>query len=112
MKFAPTLYAALNEGKRKWEEGRSKGECVNAAMDLIASRIRAFEEGNHGHISTKVDYILINDPDTLEELGNELTQHTAKSGVLVLSGAIWVGKTRLIDNVLLGDENIILGRGQ
>jgi pantothenate synthetase len=85
---------------------------MKVAMDLIASKIRAFEEGNHERISTKVDYILINDPATLEELGNELTRYSAKSGVLVLSGAMWVGKARLIDNILLGDENIILGKGQ
>ena len=44
----------------------------------------------------RLDYVSINDAETLEQLG-ELGDRTA-----LISMAAFIGKTRLIDNVVLG----------
>lgn len=55
-----------------------------------------------------LDYIEMNDPesfDVLPESESRATWETEVTGrPVILSGAMWVGKTRLIDNIILGDE--------
>lgn len=61
----------------------------------------------------KLDYIEMNDPVSFEVLPNSTTRSSWEAdedGVgrdnerpVILSGALWVGKTRLIDNIILGD---------
>lgn len=54
-----------------------------------------------------LDYIRINDSDSLEELGDHVNNVLNMSASL-LSGALWVGKTRLIDNIILGAVHTII----
>jgi len=61
---------------------------------VIKKAVEAFIE-NHPH--TKIDYVSLCDPVTLEDLGTLENEN-------LLALAVWVGKTRLIDNRLIRDK--------
>jgi pantoate--beta-alanine ligase len=46
---------------------------------------------------TRIDYVSVNDAETLEQL-DELSDRPA-----LISAAVFIGKTRLIDNIVLGN---------
>ncbi len=80
---------ALSQSLRKAETlirgGEKKSSAIIAAMEkMIRSRKNA-----------KIDYVSIVDPDTLGPLA------TVESGALIAL-AVFVGKTRLIDNTIIG----------
>jgi pantoate--beta-alanine ligase len=73
-------------------------------------------------VNMKLDYIELNWVDSFEPVGDfnfeasrpESGAPTSDLGIsgapaMILSGAMWVGKTRLIDNLLLGDTENIIG---
>ncbi|KAL5531244.1 hypothetical protein ACEPAG_4121 [Sanghuangporus baumii] len=104
---APALYRALKRAQSFWESGRAKDACVKAAVDVLEmEEIVAAENGVH----MKLDYIEMSDPWTLEPVPGAETMDSGERAdrVFVLSGAVWVGGTRLIDNVILGDSGKIL----
>ena len=83
-KAATVLYCALSAAKAKYDAGERDAEMLRAAMSsTIAAEPLAREE-----------YVSAADPDTLAEL------ERIDKGVL-LSMAVRIGKTRLIDNFLL-----------
>ncbi|KAJ6515017.1 Pantoate-beta-alanine ligase [Mycena vitilis] len=91
-KLAPTLYRALKAAEQAWNDGQSKTVCVDRAKELIAS---VSDE-------MRIDYIEFNDSDSLEPLdGSRCIE--IESQPVILSGALWIGTTRLIDNIVLGD---------
>lgn len=101
---APTLHAALAEGRKSWTEGLSKAECITRACSVIQNRAAAMvQEG----IEMKLDYIEMNDPksfDVIPDAEDRAKWETeAADRPVIISGAMWVGKTRLIDNLVLGD---------
>ena len=101
---APALYTALRGAARAWEAGTSKQEAVQHALQVLEAAKREGEE--HG-VEVRVDYIEMNDPDTFDVLGDEQVQRSDGAPV-ILSGAVWFGQTRLIDNLILGNgEGII-----
>ena len=78
------LKQSLDLASRLVEEGHQKASDIKKAVeDLIRS-----------HPYTKIDYVSICDPVTLEEI-----DHVEKSTLLAL--AVKVGQTRLIDNCIL-----------
>ncbi|KAJ6498328.1 Pantoate-beta-alanine ligase [Mycena vulgaris] len=90
-KIAPTLYRALKAAERAWSDGYEKTACVQRATDLIQEVPEI-----------RLDYIEFNDSDSLEALdGAQCIE--AGSKPVILSGALWIGTTRLIDNIVLGD---------
>ncbi|KAK0188636.1 Pantoate-beta-alanine ligase [Armillaria mellea] len=91
---APKLYAALQSAEAAWNAGLTKAECIDKAVEVIRGA------------SVRLDYVEMNDPDTFEMLDGATR---AKEGAVILSGAVWVGTTRLIDNIILGDANKIWG---
>ncbi|KAH9995516.1 Pantoate-beta-alanine ligase [Russula vinacea] len=102
--LAPTLYAALQDAGRVWAAGASKQETVQCALGQLKA---AKDEGAKDGISIRVDYVEMNDPDTFEVLEDERVQRSDGAPV-ILSGAAWFGRTRLIDNVVLGNlEGIV-----
>ncbi|KAL5513393.1 PAN6 [Sanghuangporus vaninii] len=104
---APALYRALRRAQTFWEDGRAKDACVKAAVDVLEmEEIVAAENGVH----MKLDYIEMSDPWTLEPVPGAETKDSGEreDRVFVLTGAVWVGGTRLIDNVILGDSGKIL----
>lgn len=60
-------------------------------------------------IELRLDYVSMNDPETFEQLPSAITRSEWESSEdegrpVILSGAMWVGRTRLIDNIVLGDS--------
>jgi pantoate--beta-alanine ligase len=101
-------------------EERKSALCLKKSLDLARSLVesgetsaakvkRALEELILGHPYTSIDYVTLCDPVTLEDaetLGAET----------LLAFAVRVGKTRLIDNCLLGGvsdkKDILTQKGQ
>jgi pantoate--beta-alanine ligase len=50
-------------------------------------------------VDLRLDYLELNDAATFDVL--DARQTKADSGLVILSGALYVDKTRLIDNILL-----------
>ncbi|MCJ7773730.1 MAG: pantoate--beta-alanine ligase, partial [Desulfobacterales bacterium] len=81
---ALSLFESLNKAKNLCKEGvTDAGQIINTAIKIINS-----------HKNTEIDYISICDPDTLEDIKKI-------EGPVVLALAVKVGKTRLIDNMIL-----------
>ena len=78
------LYKALNEAKALVAAGANKSEQIIEKMKEIVARAP----------SAKIDYIVVADPENLEDI------ETFKGRALVAL-AVWIGKTRLIDNMLI-----------
>ena len=125
---------AWEAGRTKSECIDTAREVVEAAGGIVHRRLRSGAEdlenvgdgteGAFGAISTgavqlDLDYVEMNDPDTFEVLESGITRamwegetegETAEARVaetgrpVILSGALWVGRTRLIDNIVLGDQ--------
>ncbi|KAI5120430.1 hypothetical protein M0805_009892 [Coniferiporia weirii] len=103
--YASLLYRALRFGEKAWNAGKSKESVIRAAMTSLESgRLSAKAAG----VKIGIDYVDMNDTTTFDIVGNAETKRSKKDEAVVLSGAIWVGKTRLIDNVLLGDASKII----
>ncbi|KAL5637437.1 hypothetical protein ACGC1H_004009 [Rhizoctonia solani] len=98
---AGTLRSALKEVEKAWYGGMSRSEALATGKQYVDGVVQA----NAGKVEMKLDYIEMNDPHTFEPLGEEVKSESAagKGPGVILSGALWVGKTRLIDNVLLGE---------
>ncbi|MDP3274987.1 MAG: pantoate--beta-alanine ligase [Deltaproteobacteria bacterium] len=84
---AAEIPRALGYAVREWESGARDAARIR---DEVDTRLRA--------IATSVDYIEVRDADTLEHYRDESTR-------AVLAIAVRVGTTRLIDNVVLGEES-------
>jgi pantoate--beta-alanine ligase len=113
---APTLYRALAALEAQYARAAADGETVDAAR-LVATAMRVLETEP---LFTRVDYISIADADSFQELevvtpprpGPDANldeaggqDHGGGGGgshsVAVVSAAVQIGKTRLIDNILL-----------
>jgi pantoate--beta-alanine ligase len=85
-KAALCLYSALTLAREMWTRGTRDAEYIRRRMlDVLAEEELA-----------KPDYVSIAHPETLEEL--ERIQ-----GPALVSLAVRIGRTRLIDNVMLGE---------
>jgi pantoate--beta-alanine ligase len=124
--FAGTLYAALDLARQAWSNSGgtnngdkatvTKAQAIQRAVDYIeAQREKAHAAG----VEMKLDYIEMNDWQTFEVLGDKMTVRdlvnsigdaTVSDGTdpVLLSGALWIGQTRLIDNLILGNESKIV----
>lgn len=106
-KVAPILYASLRAAEDCWTAGGSKSECISAATRTIQRRIeQANEEGLD--VKMKLDYIEMNDAGDFQVLDDDMTQSWKGEEAVILSGALWVDQTRLIDNILLGSVDKIV----
>jgi len=84
-KAATVLYRSLTAAKNAYENGERQAEKLRQIMkDVLATEPLA-----------QVQYVSCADYDTLEELGTV-------TGKTLLSMAVFLGKTRLIDNFVLG----------
>lgn len=81
---ALVLWKSLNLARQLWSQGERRAESVRQQM---ASLI-------HTEPLARIDYISLANPETLEEM-TEIEQPA------LVSLAVYVGKTRLIDNVVL-----------
>ncbi len=84
-KIAPTIYKALSKAKEHFERtDRQSASIMKVAKEVIESDPKL-----------KLDYLSVADLDN----GNEV-ETIANQGAM-LSTAVWLGKTRLIDNIIL-----------
>lgn len=100
-RLAPCLYQALSEMKRLAQHGDKVGKLKQAAIAIIneaAAKATTFE--------IKIDYIECVDPRNLQPFPDDTVVNT-NSAILV--GAIFNGTTRLIDNLVLGDLQKLVG---
>lgn len=101
-KYAPLLYNALSAAKAKIEDELQHQGSVSQ-VDGLAAAMAAMSEytttAPADNVHIQLDYIKLNDPTTLKEI-DEVKQGQAA----VLSGAVKIGKTRLIDNLLINIE--------
>ena len=83
---AVVLWRSMNLAKGLWQEGERDAEKLrNEMVALIKKEPLA-----------RIDYVSMADPETLDELSQI-------KGSALVSMAVYVGKTRLIDNITLGD---------
>ena len=95
--YAPTLHRALSQVRSSLTSSSNpttSESAIQSARGLIdTAAANARTEG----VEIKYDYIEIFDKLTFEPIEGELRGREA-----VVAGAMWLGKTRLIDNVLIG----------
>ena len=82
---APVVYRGLSNAKTLWTDGVTDGDILRAAM-------RA--ELEQEPLVADIDYTSVADVETLEELGQVQSR-------AMISVAVTIGSTRLIDNVIL-----------
>ncbi|EMD39267.1 hypothetical protein CERSUDRAFT_112925 [Gelatoporia subvermispora B] len=101
--IAPALSKALRQASDMWSASHTTAEILKAAARVVEDKAAQATEP----VDMRLDYIQFNDPETFEPLSDEMTRSewetNDKDRPVLLSGAMWVGKTRLIDNVVLGD---------
>ncbi|EOR00763.1 Pantoate--beta-alanine ligase [Wallemia ichthyophaga EXF-994] len=85
---APLLYKALQAGKQAYESG------VTCRQDILHATTQHTTHAQQQ--GAKMDYIQLNDASSFE-----VVDSVGNNGA-ILSAAMYVGNTRLIDNVLLG----------
>ncbi|NLK00410.1 MAG: pantoate--beta-alanine ligase, partial [Clostridia bacterium] len=85
-KAALVVPQSLQAALKMMEKGeKSKGNILGVVREIIEAEPRA-----------KIDYITVRDMDTLGEVDS------IEDGVVV-AAAVWIGKTRLIDNITWGE---------
>ena len=84
-KAATVLYRALTAAKKAFEQGERDADALRKIM----------EDTINAEPLARLQYVSCADPDTLEELHGKIDK-------ALLSMAVFVGKTRLIDNMLVG----------
>jgi pantoate--beta-alanine ligase len=83
---ATVLFRALSLAKQLWRDGEKDADEIRRQMSLLIQK----------EPLAKIDYVSIADTETLEEL-------TVIDRPALASLAVKIGKTRLIDNILLED---------
>ena len=83
---ALVLWESLNAAKRAWENGEKNAENIRQI-------VRSLIEKTPG---SRIDYVSVADTETLAEL--DLIERP-----VLISLAVRIGKTRLIDNIVLGE---------
>ncbi|MBX3394828.1 MAG: pantoate--beta-alanine ligase [Phycisphaerae bacterium] len=86
------LYHALSLGRDRLAAGEKDLAAIVRLMQEEVHRVAGVRDG---HVT--IDYIEINDPDSLMAL-------TAPGKRMLLAGAIRIGRTRLIDNLLVTSD--------
>jgi len=83
---ALVLYKALNAAKALWDRGERRGRLLRTAItQTLAAEPLA-----------RSDYVSVANPTTLQELDD-----TGEAQEALASLAVRIGKTRLIDNILM-----------
>lgn len=81
---APVVYRALSAAQAAYDAGERSGDVLRQTMRAVMTAVP----------QARIDYVSAADPRTLQEL------EVVAEGVL-LSTAVFFGKTRLIDNILI-----------
>ena len=106
MGIAPVLYRALSAAKEAYEAGGMTGEELVSRATAVVLEQQAELRGPGANLGVdtgqgvdlKIDYFEVFDKETFQPVRGKIEQGRE----LVIAGAVWIGKTRLIDNLLLG----------
>ena len=94
-RLAPSLYEALDDARRRIMAGERDGRAIReAAAAQIPQSDQHVVSGFSRTLTVKLEYLEIVDPATMQPVDD------VDRSVRV-AGALWVGSTRLIDNVLV-----------
>ncbi len=94
-KAAPVLYCALRRAQERIAQGGATSDSLRRELEaMIADEPLA-----------TLDYVAVVSPDTLEPV-------TTLDGVTLVALAVRIGKTRLIDNMLLAPEGIAIPKNR
>lgn len=97
--YAPLLYHALNTAKNEIEKQLQSNDSISE-VDILALATQGMSDFTASVKASKVDiqldYIKLNDPVTLKPIAELKRAQPA-----VISGAVKIGRTRLIDNLLV-----------
>ncbi|KAF9971562.1 pantothenate synthase [Actinomortierella ambigua] len=101
-KVATLLYKALGAARQSVVQSGSKDrkQILDPAYAVIEEAIQQVKAQNLG-FDIRLDYLSLVDVATLTEL-----EQLQESQPAILSGAVYVGTTRLIDNMLLNTEEL------
>jgi pantoate--beta-alanine ligase len=80
--------------------GLGKAWSAFAGGERRAGALRAMVAGEITPPATRVDYVTVADPETLATMGDDAV--ITKRALVAL--AVWIEKTRLIDNLVLGED--------
>jgi pantoate--beta-alanine ligase len=84
---APVLYRSLSAAAAAFSAGERE---ASRLRDLLSNQLKQ-------EPLAQTQYVSVADPETLDELEGQVTR-------ALLSMAVFIGKTRLIDNVVVGDR--------
>jgi pantoate--beta-alanine ligase len=93
--YAPTLYRALSLAKERLAAGASGAEACAAAQELVQ---QVAEQAAKEGVEMRLDHIDVFEKTTFRKVKGKLRDGEE----VVVVGAVWVGRTRLIDNLLVG----------
>ncbi|CAO3589316.1 unnamed protein product [Absidia cylindrospora] len=97
-KHALVVHNALSTIESLYRSGqRHAPTLVQAGIDIIERERQQVEKNSNLDWDIKLDYLNINSPEDLSELSGEISNEEG----CIVSTAVFVGKTRLIDNLLL-----------
>lgn len=99
--FAQSLRAAYDLYHDAVSPSASRPVLAEDLMELsikvvMAEKQRLVDAGSD--VTLKMDYVEVFDRDTFEPVRGPIE----KGRKMVIAGAVWVGKTRILDNLLLG----------
>lgn len=102
--WATVLVDALEKGQSEWERQRAEGQGAVSVGDVVRvaeAHVRqvereALDEGKG--VEVRLLYIALNDPDELHDL--DQAESVPRGRGAILSGAVMLGRTRLIDNIV------------
>lgn len=100
--WATVLIDALDKSRKEWDRQRAEGDgevyvrkVIAVAEEYVRSVERQAEAEGKG-VQIRLLYIAMNDPDELHDLRDKVE----KGKGAIVSGAVMLGKTRLIDNIV------------
>ncbi|MEJ2607579.1 MAG: pantoate--beta-alanine ligase [Anaerolineales bacterium] len=85
-KAATVLFRSLTAAEEAFESGQREAQTLRDTMSAVLA----------GEPLAQVQYVSVADPETLEELSGEIER-------ALLSMAVFIGETRLIDNLVVGE---------
>ncbi len=101
LRIAPVLYHALSAARETLLRGTlTTGEdTIASACQVVLDQQESLKD-DMSEVELRMDYFEVFDQNTFEPIRGEVQ----KGREMVVAGAVWVGRTRLIDNLLLGWE--------
>lgn len=97
-RHALVVHKALSTIESLYHNGqRHAPTLIQAGIDIIEQEKQQIAKDSTIDWDIKLDYLNINSPEDLSELSGEINSHEG----CIVSTAVFVGKTRLIDNLLL-----------